>query len=407
MEKIVQSSTDTIDMSKSLVFILAITCGICAGSNYYNQPLIYSIADALSVNIDQAALVIVIGQLSYAIGLFILVPLGDFFEKRTYITILMCCTGLAQIGLSFSWSLSALYGLTFLATFFSVATQVLVPFAAGLVSVKKSPQVVGTLMSGLFMGILLARSIAGFISTIWSWHIVYLLSGMVIIAFSFVVWSKLPIAVQTQKMRLRDIYLSLFSLALNQPHLIRRGLVGGIGFGILALIFTTMTFILANAPYHFNDFQIGLFGIVGLAGVLATPWAGEKIAKQQENNIALICMWLLIIAWIPLFFAQQSIVCYAIGVILAYFGLSALHVLNQNLVYRISAQARSRINSIYMTLYFGGAALGSFLAVYAWKHWGWTACIILGLCLAILSFAIDRYDFYQMNKRLEKNKLLH
>ncbi len=174
--------------------------------------------------------------------------------------------------------------------------------------------------------------------------------------------------------------------------------MGGIGFGILALIFTTMTFLLANAPYHFNDFQIGLFGIVGLAGVFATPWAGKKIAHQQENITALISLSLLILAWIPLFFAQKFLILYAVGVILAYFGLSALHVLNQNLVYRISAQARSRINSIYMTLYFGGAALGSFIAVYTWKHSGWIACASIGLGMAIISFVIDRYDFYKMRQ---------
>ncbi|MBP2543687.1 MFS transporter [Acinetobacter guillouiae] len=402
MEKIVQPDTTYI-LSKSFIFIMAMACGICAGSNYYNQPLIYSIAEALQVNAEQVALTIVIGQLSYAVGLFILVPLGDFFEKRSYICLLMCCTGFAQIGLSLSQSLPVLYGFTFLATFFSITTQVLVPFAAGLTSPQKSPQIVGTLMSGLFLGILLARSIAGLLSTIWSWHAVYLLSGIVILAFAVVMWLKLPVARKSHQLTVLQIYRSLFTLAVDQPHLIRRGLAGGIGFGILALIFTTMTFILANAPYHFNDFQIGLFGIVGLAGVFATPWAGKQIAKGLENKVALICMWLLVLAWIPLFFAQQSLLAYAGGVILAYFGLSAFHVLNQNLVYRISAQARSRINSIYMTLYFGGAALGSLVAVYTWKHWGWSVCVAVGLAMAILSFIIDRIDFYAMKKTVIKD----
>lgn len=402
MEKIVQPDTTHI-LSKSFIFIMAMACGICAGSNYYNQPLIYSIAEALQVNAEKVALTIVIGQLSYAVGLFILVPLGDFFEKRSYICLLMCCTGFAQIGLSLSQSLPVLYGFTFLATFFSITTQVLVPFAAGLASPQKSPQIVGTLMSGLFLGILLARSIAGLLSTVWSWHAVYLLSGMVILAFAVVMWLKLPVARKSHQLTVLQIYRSLFTLAVDQPHLIRRGLAGGIGFGILALIFTTMTFILANAPYHFNDFQIGLFGIVGLAGVFATPWAGKQIAKGLENKVALICMWLLVLAWIPLFFAQQSLLAYAGGVILAYFGLSAFHVLNQNLVYRISAQARSRINSIYMTLYFGGAALGSLVAVYTWKHWGWSVCVAVGLAMAILSFIIDRIDFYVMKKTVIKD----
>ncbi|WP_394661255.1 MFS transporter [uncultured Acinetobacter sp.] len=398
MQNVMQSAAQPLNMSRGLVFILAMTCGICAGSNYYNQPLIYSIAHALGVSPDQAALVIVIGQLSYAVGLFLLVPLGDFFEKRRYIVLLMLCTGFSQIGISFSPNLSALYVLTFMSTFFSVSTQVLVPFAAGLVSVQQSPRIVGTLMSGLFMGILLARSVAGLISTLWSWHAVYLLSGGLILIFAIVVWFRLPEAHRSGQIKLWQIYVSLFTLATHEPHLIRRGIVGGIGFGILALIFTTMTFLLANAPYYFNDFQIGVFGVVGLAGVFATHWAGKKIAKKQENLTALLSLILLIAAWFPLFFAQKSLILYASGVILAYFGLSALHVLNQNLVYRISLQARSRINSIYMTLYFAGAALGSLMAVYAWKHWGWTACASIGLGMAILSFMIDRYDFYIMKR---------
>lgn len=398
MQNVMQSAAQPLNMSRGLVFILAMTCGICAGSNYYNQPLIYSIAHALGVSPDQAALVIVIGQLSYAVGLFLLVPLGDFFEKRRYIVLLMLCTGFSQIGISFSPNLSALYVLTFMSTFFSVSTQVLVPFATGLVSTQQSPRIVGTLMSGLFMGILLARSVAGLISTLWSWHAVYLLSGGLILIFAIVVWFRLPEAHRSAQIKLWQIYVSLFTLATHEPHLIRRGIVGGIGFGILALIFTTMTFLLANAPYYFNDFQIGVFGVVGLAGVFATHWAGKKIAKKQENLTALLSLILLIAAWFPLFFAQKSLILYASGVILAYFGLSALHVLNQNLVYRISLQARSRINSIYMTLYFAGAALGSLMAVYAWKHWGWTACASIGLGMAILSFMIDRYDFYIMKR---------
>ncbi|WP_288491822.1 MFS transporter [uncultured Acinetobacter sp.] len=401
MQNVMQSAAQPLNMSRGLVFILAMTCGICAGSNYYNQPLIYSIAHALGVSPDQAALVIVIGQLSYAVGLFLLVPLGDFFEKRRYIVLLMLCTGFSQIGISFSPNLSALYFLTFMSTFFSVSTQVLVPFAAGLVSVQQSPRIVGTLMSGLFMGILLARSVAGLISTLWSWHAVYLLSGGLVLIFAIVVWFRLPEAHRSGQIKLWQIYVSLFTLATHEPHLIRRGIVGGIGFGILALIFTTMTFLLANAPYYFNDFQIGVFGVVGLAGVFATHWAGKKIAKKQENLTALLSLILLIAAWFPLFFAQKSLILYASGVILAYFGLSALHVLNQNLVYRISLQARSRINSIYMTLYFAGAALGSLMAVYAWKHWGWTACTSIGLGMAILSFIIDRYDFYIMKRSAE------
>ena len=151
--------------------------------------------------------------------------------------------GFAQVGLSLSQTLPALYGFTFLATFFSIATQVLVPFAAGLAS-PKSPQVVGTLMSGLFLGILLARSIAGLLSTVWSWHAVYLISGIVILVFAWVMWVKLPVARKSHQLNILQIYGSLFSLAVHQPHLLRRGLAGE-----LALVFWLL--------FYYHDFYFG------------------------------------------------------------------------------------------------------------------------------------------------------
>jgi len=392
------SQPEHYDLSRGLILMLAITCGLCAGSNYFNQPLIYSISESLSVSAEQAAFTIVISQLSYAAGLFVLVPLGDLFEKRGFICLLMCLTGIAQIGLSMSHSVSVLYGFTFLATFFSIAAQVLIPFISNLVCPRKSAELVGILMSGLLMGILSARTIAGLVSTMWSWHYIYLGSGITILLFALVMWKRLPQSNKVSGLTIWKIYQSLFSFAVHEPHLIRRGIVGGLGFGMLTLIFTTMTFLLANAPYHFNDFQIGLFGIVGLAGVFATPWAGKLISRGQDDHVARICICLLIISWLPLYFAQQSLWMYGVGVILAYFGLSALHVLNQNLVYRISATARSRINSIYMTMYFGGAAIGSFLAVFFWKHGGWPVCVILGVCIALLIFLFDRYDYRAMKQ---------
>lgn len=192
-----------------------------------------------------------------------------------------------------------------------------------------------------------------------------------------------------------QIYQSLFSFARTEPMLMRRSLIGGLGFGMLSIIFTTMTFVLAEAPYHFNDFQIGLMGIVGVVGIWSSQWTGKMIGLHHEKWLARLATRGLIVAWIPLMFAQHVLWLYILGLIIAYFGISSMHVLNQNLVYRISIQARSRINAIYMTCYFSGAGIGASLSLSLWKIYGWSACVALGFIFAVLIFIINAYDLNQ------------
>ncbi|ENW90978.1 MULTISPECIES: MFS transporter [Acinetobacter] len=378
--------------SRRFMFMMAMTCALCAGCNYFNQPLIYSIAQDLNISLEQSGWTVVLTQIGYAAGLFLFVPLGDLFEKRLYICSLMLCTGLALIGLSVSDNLQMLYGFTLLASFCSITTQILIPFAANLSQREKSAEVVGLLMSGVLVGILFARTVAGLISTLWSWHAVYLFSGCSILLLSIAMWYQLPTARSQLKMSILQIYRSLFTFAKTEPMLMRRSLIGGLAFGMLSIIFTTMTFILAEAPYHFNDFEIGLMGIVGVVGIWSSQWTGKMIGRHREKWLAQLATSGLILAWIPLFFAQDRLELYILGLIIAYFGISSLHVLNQNLVYRLSVQARSCINAIYMTCYFSGAGLGAFLSLNLWKMYGWSACVLLGCAFALLIFAVNRYD---------------
>ncbi len=157
-----------------------------------------------------------------------------------------------------------------------------------------------------------------------------------------------------------------------------------------------MTLVLGTAPYYFSDFEIGLFGLLGVIGIYSSSWSGKTVGLGKENFVAKLCIMLMLFSCIPLFFAQQNIWIYAIGVLMSYFGLTAFHVLNQNLVYRIDGKARSRINAVYMTIYFTGAALGSLGAVYAWEHYEWIGCVVLGLVFSIGILVIDRWDFKKM-----------
>ncbi|KGT48958.1 MULTISPECIES: MFS transporter [Acinetobacter] len=385
-------------LSSQFVLLMAIACGLCAGSAYFNQPLIYSIEQSLGISTTQAGFAVVIAQIGYVLGLMLLVPLGDFLNKRKLIVCLMVFAATSQILLSFSTTLSTLYLFTLCATFGSISAQVLIPFASTISPPQSSAAIVGKLMSGLVMGIILSRTFAGFVSTYWSWEGVYLSSGIITLLFAVLMWKKLPDTQPQAGLTIGAIYKSLFTLAKNHPHLIRRACAGALGFGILSMIFTSMTFVLGSAPYHFSDFEIGLFGLLGVIGIYSSSWSGKTVGLGKENFVAKLCIFLMLFAPIPLYFAQQNIVVYAIGVLMAYFGLTAFHVLNQNLVYRIDLKSRSRINAVYMTIYFTGAALGSLGAVYAWEHWQWIGCVVLALVFAIGILLIDRFDFKKMKQ---------
>ena len=392
------SPTATPVLSPQFVLLMALACGLCAGSAYFNQPLIYSIEKSLAISTSQAGFAVVVTQIGYGLGLMLLVPLGDLLNKRKLIVSLMVFAAISQILLSLSSSLSGLYFFTLCATFGAISAQVLIPFASTISPPESSAAVVGKLMSGLVMGIILSRTFAGFVSTYWSWEGVYLSSGILTLGFALLMWHKLPNTEPQSGLTVMGIYRSLFKLAQHHPHLIRRACAGALGFGILSMVFTSMTFVLGSAPYHFSDFEIGLFGLLGVIGIYSASWSGKTVGQGKENLVATLCISLMLLSCILLFFAQQNIVVYAIGVLMSYFGLTAFHVLNQNLVYRIDIKARSRINAVYMTIYFSGAAIGSLGAVYAWEHFEWIGCVALGLVFALGILVIDRFDFKKMKQ---------
>ncbi|MDM1291188.1 MFS transporter [Acinetobacter indicus] len=392
------SPTATPVLSPQFVLLMALACGLCAGSAYFNQPLIYSIEKSLGISTSQAGFAVVVAQIGYGLGLMLLVPLGDLLNKRKLIVSLMVFAAISQILLSLSSSLSGLYFFTLCATFGAISAQVLIPFASTISPPESSAAIVGKLMSGLVMGIILSRTFAGFVSTYWSWEGVYLSSGILTLGFALLMWHKLPNTEPQPGLTVTGIYRSLFKLAQHHPHLIRRACAGALGFGILSMVFTSMTFVLGSAPYHFSDFEIGLFGLLGVIGIYSASWSGKTVGQGKENLVATLCISLMLLSCIPLFFAQQNIVVYAIGVLMSYFGLTAFHVLNQNLVYRIDIKARSRINAVYMTIYFSGAAIGSLGAVYAWEHFEWIGCVALGLVFALGILVIDRFDFKKMKQ---------
>lgn len=377
-------------ISAPIVLLMAIACGLCTGSNYYNQPLMGSIAAEFQVSLSTAAYLSFTAQIMYTLGLLLLVPLGDMFEKKKTIVVFMVLGALGQLICAFSPNIVIMFLGTAISSLFSIAAQVLIPFSTTLSDPKRSAQIVGTLMSGLLMGILFARTLAGLTSTMMSWHAIYYLSGLLLMVVAVFIAIKLPASRSPQIVYI-DILRSMYQLLQTHHILQKRAILGGICFAAVSIVFTTMALLLSEQPYQFSDLQIGLVGLVGITGVLIGPWVGKQFQKGNQAPLTSFSLYLLLISWLILSAAKSHLLVYILGLVAIYISLTILHILNQNIVYTIDQNARSRLNSIYMTIYFSGAALGSFVAAWLWDDYGWQGCCTFGIIMSFLSIIVHKF----------------
>ncbi|MCX8649355.1 MFS transporter [Gilliamella sp. B2776] len=363
---------------------MAFAIGITIASNYYAQPLLHSITHDLNIAVDHAGLIIMVAQLSYAVGLLFITPLGDKFERKRLIIILMilCTFGLMISALSNNlWMLIIGTSITGL---FSTVAQVLIPFAATLSKPQQRGKIVGTLMSGMLMGILLGRSFAGAISTLSDWHYVYWIATGIMSIVTLSLWISLPSYRNTVNINYFQLLCSIGSLYKQEPILRIRSLLAIISFALFSLLWTPLAFLLSNEPYHYSDFIIGLFGIAGAAGALGSPIVGKLSDKGKGRLATTIGLCLLLISWLPLSLAQYSIIALVLGVILLDFSVQVTHVSNMSAIYQIRPDARSRMNTGYMIFYFVGGMLGSIGSTYLFSHYGWIAIVISGTILGLM-----------------------
>ena len=389
--------TSDINQNKALLWLMAIACGLCAGANYYCQPLIHSIQADFGVPEAQAALTVTFAQVSYALGLLFIVPLGDVVNKTKFIPLLMFLAGIGLLLCGFAINLPMLWIGTVMTGLFSVAAQVLIPLATMAVKPEKIGEVVGFLMSGLLVGILLSTSLAGLLSNLFHWKVIYLLSAAFMFFTAYLLKGRLPYVMRFQ-LNYAQIFNSMRHLLFEEKRLILRALVGACAFASMSTLFSTMALLLSSPPFHLKDFMIGIISLIGVFGALSTSYAG----KLADRGYTLVLTWagcgLLLISWTSFFFAKVSLMFYVIGFGLINWGLALIHTSNQNIIFNLRPDAKSRLNAIYMTLYFAGAASGSAIGIFAWRHGGWVMTCSAGLALTLIAalFAlIDRIYFHQ------------
>ena len=372
------------DLSNWLVFLMAFAIGVTIASNYYAQPLLHSITHDLNIAVEHAGSIIMAAQFSYAVGLLFITPLGDKFERKHLIIILMVLSTCGLIVSALSKNLWMLIIGTSMTGLFSTVAQVLIPFAATLAKPEQRGKIVGTLMSGMLLGILLGRAFAGAISTIADWHYVYWIATGIMVIVTLLLSISLPTYRNTININYFQLLWSISSLYKQEPILRIRSLLAVISFALFSLLWTPLAFLLSNDPYHYSDFIIGLFGIAGAAGALGSPIVGKLSDKGKGWLATTIGLCLLLLSWLPLSFAQCSIIALILGVVILDFSVQVTHVSNMSAIYQIRPEARSRMNTGYMVCYFIGGMLGSVGSTYLFSHYGWIAIVVSGTILGLI-----------------------
>ncbi|WIL44993.1 MFS transporter (plasmid) [Bacillus bombysepticus] len=385
------------DISSGLIILLATSCGIIVANLYYAQPLIGVISNVIGLSNSSAGLIVTLTQIGYVVGLLFLVPLGDIVENKKLILILLFLSAFALISMVFVKSATLLLIASFFIGLGSVAAQVLVPLVSYLSSENARGRVVGNVMSGLLLGIMLARPISSLVADIWGWSAIFALSATVIIVLAFVLSKILPTRKPTAKTKYIVLLNSMWQLLRTTPILRRRAIYHACVFGAFSLFWTTVPLLLSSPAFHFSQTAIALYALVGITGAIAAPIGGRLADLGWTRPATGIALTVVIISLIlPLFIQSSSpfgIAVLVIAAILLDMGVSANLVLSQRLIFSLSPEIRSRLNGLFMAIFFLGGAVGSFIGGWAYALGGWNLTLWIGIAfptIALLYFASEK-----------------
>jgi predicted MFS family arabinose efflux permease len=342
------------------------------------------IARDFGVSAGAAGLLVTASQVGYAAGLVLVVPLGDLLDRRRMVSRLLVVTaaGLAIAAVSPTFAVLAaaigVIGLT------SVVAQVLVPLAGTLAADHERGRVVGNVMSGLLIGILIARTASGLIAELGGWRLVYAIAAALMLVTAAVLWRTLPSTPRATDLGYGALLRSVGRLVATEPTLRRRMAYGALGMASFSVLWTAVAFLLSGAPYDYSEGTIGLFGLAGLVGAGAAQSAGRLSDRGHEHAATGAFLVAIAVAWGLLALGRTSLAALIAGVVLLDLGIQGQHILNQGTIYALSDDARSRVTTAYMSCNFLFGALGSAAASLAWSAGGWGAVSALGIGLAAL-----------------------
>jgi predicted MFS family arabinose efflux permease len=367
-----------------LTLLMAATAGLVVANIYYNQPILNDIAATFKVGPAAVAWLSTATQLGYAGGLLLVVPLGDGMDRKWLIIGSTLVSSAILIVLPVSPNLPCILGASFALGFASVAPQLMVPYAAGLVPGPGRGKVVGTVMSGLLIGILLSRTLSGLIGSKLSWQAVYWLAGGVMFVLAFILWTALPSEPPHESVSYGRLFASLPKLLRSEPIIRRHSILGALGFGSFSAFWTTLAFYLQSRPQHYGPDVAGMFGLLGVTGALVAPLAGHLGETWAPRHVNGLFFFLIMLAFVVMLFSEKNtLIILGVGVLLLDAGAQGSQIANQGRIYTLDAGLHSRLNSIYLVSYFIAGSIGSFVGAQAWAIGGWNGVCATGILLSV------------------------
>ncbi len=358
--------------------LLAVCAGLSVANLYYVQPLLDAIKRSLHIGTATAGLVVSVTQIGYIAGLVLLVPLGDLFARRALIPLMAVgialCLALVSEAPSANLLLIACAGVGAL----SVAAQVAVAFTATLASEAERGRVVGTVMSGLLLGVLLARTASGYLADLGGWRTPFRAGAVAMAVLAVILWRNLPHDTDRSSVPYLRLIASVPVILKEEPVILLRSLYGAAGFGAFNSFWTPLAFLLSGAPYHYSTSTIGLFGLFGVAGAISASFAGRWSDRGGAPAMTVISVGLLLVTWAAIGLGRHSLAALIVGVVVLDFAAQGLQITNQSVIYRLRPEARSRITAAYMSLYFVGGVIGSVASSAAYSAGGWVASSAVG-----------------------------
>lgn len=380
-------------MTPARTLLFAVAGGSAVGNLYWAQPLLDDIASSLGTSAAVAGLLVTLTQVGYALGIFLVVPLGDVLDRRRLIPGVLVASAVALLFAAVTPSFAVLLVALALVGLTTVAGQLLIPLAGDLADPASRGRVVGTIASGVLIGILVSRTVSGLVADAFGWRAIYVVAAVAALLFAVLLRRAIPELDRRDHVRYPTLIGSVFR-AVAAHRAVRVTLViSSAVFAVFTMFWTALTFLLSAEPFGYSTSAIGLVGLAGLAGAVAAQEVGRLHDRGASVPVTGAAIALVLVSLVVAGLGAGSIVVVLVAVVLLDVGVQATNVLNQTRLFAIDPAARSRLNTAFVTANLIGGAIGSALASVLWDAGGWTAVTVGGSVLigfALTVWAVHR-----------------
>ena len=376
----------------SILWTLAIVAGISVANLYYNQPLLNMIRHDLGVSEFKTNLIAMVTQIGYALGLLFIIPLGDLYQRKKIIVTNFAILIVSLLTIALAPNIHIILIASFLTGICSVIPQIFVPIASQFSKPENKVRNVGIVISGLLTGILASRVISGFIGEVFGWREMYHIAAALMLICGIVVMKVLPDIRPTFKGKYSDLMKSLFLLLKEYPLLRIYSIRAALAFGSFLAMWSCLAFKMGQAPFYAGSNVIGMLGLCGIAGALSASVVGKYVRRVGVRRFNFIGCGLILFAWFLLFAGENTYFGIVAGIIIIDIGMQCIQLSNQASIFELCPGASNRVNTIFMTTYFVGGSMGTFLAGSAWQAFGWHGVIGMGVLLTSCSLLITFFS---------------